>query len=256
MRIPHSLDIASSIAASSAAQWRGTSASKKTTQPEQLIELYEYENSPYCRMVREALTELDIDAKIYPCPQYGKRFRREALKKSGERQFPFMVDPNTGTSLLESADIIEYLFTTYGGRSTPKRLKASKAKVASSLSASVSRGLKGLRVAPSKNVPEQPLELFSFESSPYSRLVRERLCELEIPYILRNFGKYQKSDMGPSWVRTTFYPNDVAKGRNRVLLQERAGKMQVPYLIDPNTETEMFECKDILAYLDSTYAAS
>ena len=28
----------------------------------------------------------------------------------------------------------------------------------------------------------------------------------------------------------------------------------VPYLIDPNTDTEMFESADIVAYLDRTYA--
>lgn len=255
MRIPHSLDIASSIAASSAAQWRGTSAGKKTTQPEKLLELYEFENCPYCRQVREALTELDIDALIYPCPKGGERFRPAARQKAGESQFPYLVDPNTGKSLLESADIIEYLFQTYAGRPTPARLRESKAKVAGSFAASASRGLKGINAAPSKAAPETPLELYSFESSPYSRLVRERLCELEIPYIVRNFGKYQKSDMGPSWVRTQFYPKDTAKGRNRVELEKRAGKMQVPYLIDPNTGSEMFECQDILTYLDSTYGA-
>lgn len=255
MRIPHTLDVASSVAASSAAQWRGTSAGKKTTQPEKLLELYEFENCPYCRAVREALTELDIDAVIYPCPKDGTRFRPLSKEKAGESQFPFLVDPNTGKSMLESAEIIEYLFQTYAGRSTPARLKESKAKVASSFAASAARGLKGISAAPSKAAPEKLLELYSFESSPYSRLVRERLTELEIPYILRNFGKFQKSDMGPSWVRKQFFPDDVAKGRNRVELQKRAGKMQVPYLIDPNTDTEMFECQDILAYLDSTYAA-
>jgi glutathione S-transferase len=255
MRIPHSLDIASSIAASSAAQWRGTSASKKTTQPEKLLELYEFENCPYSRMVREVLTELDLDATIYPCPKDGTRFRAISKEKAGESQFPFLVDPNTGKSMLESAEIIEYLFQTYGGRSTPARLKESKAKLAGSFAASAARGMKGVRVAASKLAPKELLELYSFESSPYSRLVRERLCELEIPYIVRSFGKYQRSDMGPSWVRSNFYPDDVAKGRNRVVLQQRAGKMQVPYLIDPNTGSEMFECQDILAYLDSTYAA-
>lgn len=255
MRVPYSLDIASSIAASSAAQWRGTSAGKSTAQPEQLVELYEFENCPYSRAVREVLTELDLDALIYPCPKGGRRFRRLAKEKSGESQFPFMVDPNTGTSLLESADIIEYLFQTYAGRATPPRLKESRAKVASSFAASAARGLRGVNATPSKAAPEKLIELYSFESSPYSRLVRERLSELEIPYILRNFGKYQMSDMGPSWVRKHFFPDDVAKGRNRVVLEERAGKMQVPYLIDPNTDTEMFECQDIIAYLDSTYAA-
>ena len=30
--------------------------------------------------------------------------------------------------------------------------------------------------------------------------------------------------------------------------------MMVPYLVDPNTDTEMFESADIAAYLEQTYA--
>ena len=35
----------------------------------------------------------------------------------------------------------------------------------------------------------------------------------------------------------------------------RTGHVQVPYLIDPNTGTEMFESADIIRYLEQTYAA-
>ncbi|MFM8410099.1 MAG: hypothetical protein ACKOCT_07460 [Alphaproteobacteria bacterium] len=34
----------------------------------------------------------------------------------------------------------------------------------------------------------------------------------------------------------------------------RSGKMQVPWLSDPNTGVSMFESADIVAYLDRTYA--
>ena len=34
---------------------------------------------------------------------------------------------------------------------------------------------------------------------------------------------------------------------------ERAGRIAVPYLVDPNTGTELFESADILDYLDQTY---
>ena len=30
--------------------------------------------------------------------------------------------------------------------------------------------------------------------------------------------------------------------------------MMVPYLADPNTQTELFESADIVAYLEATYA--
>ena len=33
----------------------------------------------------------------------------------------------------------------------------------------------------------------------------------------------------------------------------RSGLMLVPYLVDPNTDTAMFESADIVAYLEETY---
>jgi glutathione S-transferase len=76
------------------------------------------------------------------------------------------------------------------------------------------------------------LELWSFEGSPYCRLAREALCELELPYVLHN----------------------VAKGSpGREAFVKRSGKMRVPYLADPNTGREMFESADIVRYLNDTY---
>ena len=66
------LDIAGSTVASSLRLWRGTRAAVATRQPRQLLELYEFESCPYCRLVREALTELDLDAMILPCPRGGR----------------------------------------------------------------------------------------------------------------------------------------------------------------------------------------
>ena len=60
-----------------------------------------------------------------------------------------------------------------------------KAAIAASVATSLCRAVRGLKARPSK-APDEPLELYSFESSPYSRLVRERLSELELPYVLRN----------------------------------------------------------------------
>ena len=39
----------------------------------------------------------------------------QAIAMGGKSQFPYMVDPNTGTSMYESDDIIDYLFDKYGG---------------------------------------------------------------------------------------------------------------------------------------------
>ncbi|MGH8518472.1 MAG: glutathione S-transferase N-terminal domain-containing protein, partial [Panacagrimonas sp.] len=102
--------------------------------------------------------------------------------------------------------------------------------------------------------PEQPLELYSFEASPYSRPVRELMCELELPYRLRNFGKSRWAEMGPPAMRRRLFPDAPITGPNRVRMQELTGRSQVPYLVDPNTGTAMYESGEILRYLEQTYA--
>lgn len=245
--------IASSVTSSSLSGWRGTSSFRPAEkQPEQPIILYEYEFCPFCRLVREALTELDLDAEIRPCPRGGRRFRSEAASITGRMQFPLMIDPNTDVTIQDSRKIIDYLYATYCEDREPKRLLGQTGEVVRSQLSNVARPVQGLRARPSKT-NEEPLVLYSFESSPYSRLVREKLCELELPYILKNTGKALWEDMGPPQMRKAFFPDKPIEGRNRKELFERTGKVQVPYLIDPNTNTEMFESGDICNYLDKTY---
>lgn len=100
----------------------------------------------------------------------------------------------------------------------------------------------------------QPLELYSFESSPFSRLVREVLCEPELPYLLRGTGKALWQDMGPPWVHARLFEDTPIEGRNRRRLHALTGRVQAPYLIDPNTGAAMFESADIVVYLEDTYA--
>jgi glutathione S-transferase len=235
-------DVLNSTLSSSLRFWRGTNSRPSANQPARHLQLYEFEACPFCRLVREALTELDIDAMIYPAPHGGKQ------------QFPFLVDPNTRQSLYESADIIEYLYDRYGGRPPPTRL-LRPLDVSSSVLAGIPRLGAGARARPSE-APKKPLELFSFESSPYSRRVRELLCELEIPYLLRSTGKARWQDLGPPIVRATLFPDLPVEGRTRKELLERAGKVQVPFLVDPNTGTEMFESDAIREYLVATYQAA
>ncbi len=253
------LDLATTVLAATLRGWRGTTAFHPgQLRPEKNLELYDVEASPYCRLVREALTEFDLDALIWPCPAGGERYRPRCERLGGRQQFPYLVDPNTGRQLYESADIIEYLAATYLRPTQGTRGLRRRLAVATSFAASVLRyapgGVRGLKARPSR-APDQPLELFSFESSPNVKPVRERLCELELPYLLRNTGKARWTDMGPPSFRDKLLRAPKDTNRNRKLLLERTGRVQVPYLIDPNTGVEMFESSDILAYLDKTYAA-
>jgi len=248
-------NVGTSLTSSSLAGWRGTASFRPAEQqPEQPIILYEYEACPFCRLVRETLTELDLDAEIRPCPRGGQRFRAEARDIAGRMQFPLMVDPNTQKVIQDSRKIIAYLYATYCERKQPRPTLGSNFDNLRSQLGTLPRPLQGLR-STADRFPAHPLVLYSFESSPYSRLVREKLCELEIPYVLKNTGKARWKDMGPPEMRAALFPNEPVTGRNRLELLERTGKVQLPYLIDPNTNTEMFESADICAYLETTYGA-
>jgi glutathione S-transferase len=243
-----------STLASTARGWRGTKAARTSRQPEKMLKLYEYEGCPFCRLVREALTELDLDAIIHPCPRGGTRWRPEAERIGGRAQFPLLVDDNTGDVLYESADIIAHLRQHYG---TGRRREAKAPGFGAQLGANAASALRGFAGTSARggkvDAPGQPLELYSFESSPFSRIVRETLCELELAYVLRNMGKAVNADMGPPWVREKFFADTPVEGRNRKRMKEETGRLQVPYLIDPNTDTRLYESADIVRYLRTAY---
>jgi glutathione S-transferase len=226
------LDVATSLAASASRLGTGMAVSGAGPRPVEPLSLYEFEACPFCRKVREALSILDLDAIVYPCPKGGPRFREEVRRRGGKALFPYLVDPNTGQAMYESDDIVRYLFGTYGVGSVPWSLSLGPVTLAGSALASAWRLGRGERYRRARE-PEKLLELWSFEASPFCRIVRERLCTLELPYLLHN----------------------VAKGSaKRELFVARSGKMMVPYLVDPNTGTAMFESADIVRYLDATYA--
>lgn len=245
--------VSSSVLTSSLAGWRGSLVVRAAVQPPKPIVLYEFEACPYCRAVREAITALHLDVEVRPCPKGGTRFRPEARKSGGKLQFPLLVDTNTGTTMYESADIVDYLFRTYGGIETPAMYRSSAPKRVFSSLASGVRMPRGLRARPSK-APAEPLHLWSFESSPYSRLVRERLCELELPYTLHSLGKEHWKESGPAVRRITPNPYVPREGGKRHAFYLAHGRVQVPYLEDPNTGVSRFESADIVDYLERTYA--
>ena len=230
----------------------GIQCTPAAVKPKQTLQLYDIENCPYCRLVREAFTELDLDAEIFPCPKSGQRFRPQLVERGGKAQFPYLVDPNTGVEIYESLDIIAYLFETYGQREVPFKWRAGMLQTLGSMLASAPRASRGMQAHPGQ-APEYLLELYSFESSPYARPVRELLCEMEIPYILRNCGRTQLQEWVLPPLRESFNIQPDSELVNRQHLQEAEGRVSIPYLYDPNTEQGLFESADILEYLKETY---
>jgi glutathione S-transferase len=226
------LDVTTSLLATLARFGQGAFAGAPGPRAAKPLELYEFEGCPFCRKVREALTVLDLEAFVYPCPKRGPRFRAEVKRRGGKEQFPYLVDPNTATEMYESDDIVRYLFERYGAGPAPLALRLGPLTDASAMAASTMRLGRGVFYRPS-NPPQKPLELWSFEASPFCRIARETLCELEVPYLLHN----------------------VAKGSpRREAFVARSGRMMVPHLVDPNHDVAMFESADIVAYLNATYA--
>lgn len=225
------LDVASAFAAQLLRFPAGIAVAHVGARPELLLELYEFEACPFCRKVRELLTTLDLDAKIYPCPKNGARYRSEVVARGGKAQFPYLVDPNTGAEMYESDAILRYLAGRYGDGTVPLALRLGPWTIASGSAGAVLRFPKGARARPSR-APDRPLELWAFEFSPYCRIVRDVLCELEITHVLHTMGK---------------------RSSKRPAFRERHGKLQFPYLEDPNTGAAMFESAAIVDYLQQTY---
>ena len=230
----------------------GISSTPAPVPPAVNLQLYDIENCPYCRLVREALTELALDAEIYPCPKGGERYRPELVARGGKAQFPYLVDPNTGTEMYESLAIVAYLFDTYAQRELPLKWRAGRLQTIGSMLASAPRLSRGMQ-ARTGQLPEYLLELYSFEGSPYARPVRELLCELEIPYLLRNCGRTELAEWLVPPLRQAFNVTPESRLENRRALQEQEGRVAIPYLYDPNTEQGLFESAAILDYIEHTY---
>ncbi|MCA9666883.1 MAG: glutathione S-transferase N-terminal domain-containing protein [Myxococcales bacterium] len=214
---------------------RGYVATLGGSQPRQPIEIFEFEGCPFCRKVREVVSELDLEYVCRPCFK-GSNNRQRAIEVGGKTLFPLLVDHDAGEVMYESEDIISYLTDRYGPkhRSGLSRTVAPL-NTAGAMLASALRPTRGSRVRPECADREQPaelLELWSFEASPYCRKVRERLGELNLDYLVHNVAK---------------------KSARRPQLVALGGKMQVPYLVDPNTQTALYESEDINAYLTETY---
>lgn len=222
--------------------------------------LYEFEGCPFCRRVRETLTVLDLDVIIHPCPKEtlkssevrNSRYRGEVLAKGGKVMFPYLVDVNTQTEMYDSDRIINYLWNTYGKDAIPPlsyRLVNSPwyKTIGMAINFIIPALLRplprmGMIRTPSRK-PEKPLELWGYEESPVTRLVRETLSSLEITYIHHPVAKGSPN-------RKIFYERfgTLLSGWRRTF-----GLVKVPLLFDPNTDKLLFESADIVKYLNEKY---
>ena len=78
-----------------------------------MLELYQYEECPYCALVREALDArgLDYIVRTEPRSHAERRRVRELSKQTG---VPVLVDPDRDCVVVESREIVAYLDRHYG----------------------------------------------------------------------------------------------------------------------------------------------
>ena len=222
-------EFASSLAATVVRAGSGGRVTSVGPRPADTLIVYEMENCPFSRLVREALSELDLDAVIKPCPPGEERHRTELQELTGRQTVPYLIDRGLGIALHESARIVRHLFTHYGSGRVPFRF-AQPALWTSKL-ASQLRGGKRAYEAPAAR-PVFPLELWNYEGSPYCRLVREQLDAHGLSYVSHNLAR---------------------QSPRRAAFLECFGKLQFPCLYDPNVERSLFETESILEHVRSLY---
>ena len=188
----------------------------------------------FSKRVREALSMLDLTVEYRPCPNARYGFSDELSTRTlGSRTVPFLVDPGNSMgklgSLGESGKIVEYLFDYFG-----PGIEAIPASLKDKIGSNTNAGGKLITNLKTDNMRKKPIEIWGFEGSAAVRPVRETLCGLALAHKM----------------------NHCAKGSvNIKKLTDKAGKFDLPYIEDPNTNTKLFGSADIVKYLTSTYTS-
>lgn len=225
----------------------------EANRPKKNLILYDFEGCMYCKYVREICCLLAIDYDVIPCPKVSdiknSPNRSKLFEKTEKAQFPYMIDPNTGTEMFESKEIGKYLFKTYGKDATiPWRSSISMSVITKPillLHSLIALSVKkyGCYQLPSLK-PEKNLILWGCENSPFTGIVREVLCSLELQYTMITAPHLC------TWKRNKYrerFGDKLSSFRSII------GVIQCPLLEDPNTGTIMVESRDISNYLLLTY---
>jgi len=214
-------------------------ASQRLRRPQMPLVLYSYEGNQFCRLVREVMTELDI---VYELRSVGKQSPRRAelaQLTGGSSQCPYLIDPNTGKSMSESADIIQYLYNEYALWSPPSELLewASKfimstAKPIFGALAPVQAGSSRLDEAAYKAVIETaryeikeetnagtPVVVYTYSLSPFSSETIQLLKRLKVDYT--------EISLGMEWIPGLMAPGGAEK---RAALLEITGQSSLPHI--------------------------
>lgn len=78
-----------------------------------MLELYQYEQCPYCRVVRQKLTELGLDYICRNAPPGRPDKDKPLIALSGDTKVPFLVDQDKNVYIPGERAIIKYLDEKY-----------------------------------------------------------------------------------------------------------------------------------------------
>ena len=209
-----------------------------TPRPQKPLILYSYEGNQFCRLVREVLTELDIVYELRSAAKLSPRRAELAEITGGSSQCPFLVDPNTNTQMLESADIIRYLYNTYALWTPPSELLQVVSKTILTLVTPLFQILTPLQagsykedkseynteLSKARNEIEQeiasaPVVVYTYDLSPFSSETKALLDSLDIDY--------EEISLGYEWI-----PGLIAEGgsQKRAALLQMTGQSSMPHV--------------------------
>ena len=196
--------------------------------PKAPIVLYSYEGNQFCRLVREVLSELGISYELRSAGKGSPR-RNELKEISGATQCPYLVDPNTGTKMSESKDIVRYLYQTYALFVPPSEALqlASKfviplLKPFFAIIAPLQAGeydQEKMRKEIEEELQSSPVVIYTYKLSPF--------CT-EALDVLKNIGiDFKEISLGMEWLPGLIAENGAAK---RAELGRMTGQTSLPHI--------------------------
>lgn len=81
-----------------------------------MLTLYSDVNCPFCQRVLQVAENLNVTFDIKELSE-DESLRTELIERGGKDQVPFLVDAETGKTMYESGDIIEYIRDNYANTS-------------------------------------------------------------------------------------------------------------------------------------------
>ena len=234
-----SMILASTFRAGRGSQTSSCAITYTTKRPERQLILYSYEGNQFCRLVREVLTELDLAYELRNCGKGSTRRAELAQLTGGSTQCPYLVDPNTGKQMPESADIVKYLYKTYALWTPPNNifeflgvnvmpLLKPIFKILAPLQAGSGQSDKSqyeLDIRKAKREIEEETEsnsvvLYTYELSPFCTQATAILDDVGIPY--------KEVSLGLEWLPGLIDSN--GGSQKRAALGEMTGQTSMPHI--------------------------